>query len=74
MELRDYQVECVNKIKEMKEGEKKIVQAGCGAGKTIIFSKVSSELKSRVLCVVDQDEIAEQTLQKMMIFMPREEI
>lgn len=74
MELRDYQIECVNKIKEMKEGEKKIVQAGCGAGKTIIFSKVASELENRVLCILDQEELMSQTLQKMLIFIPREEI
>lgn len=74
MKLRDYQIEAVELIKGMKENERKIVQAGCGAGKTIVFSKVASELETRVLCILDQEELVSQTLEKMLLFMPREEI
>ncbi|WP_303188435.1 DEAD/DEAH box helicase [uncultured Clostridium sp.] len=74
MELRDYQVECVNKIKEMKEGEKKIAFLSTGAGKTVIMSYVASLETGRVLIVVDQDELRGQTIDKLSIFIPKEEI
>lgn len=74
MELRDYQVECINKIKEMAEGEKKIAFLATGAGKTIIMSYVASLEKGRVLICVDQSELREQTIDKLSIFIPKEEI
>ena len=74
MKLRKYQEECVNKINKMKEGEKKIAFLATGAGKTIIMSYVASLEKGRVLICVDQSELREQTIDKLSIFIQREEI
>lgn len=74
MKLRKYQEECVNKINKMKEGEKKIAFLATGAGKTIIMSYVASLEKGRVLICVDQSELREQIIDKLSIFIQREEI
>lgn len=74
IELRDYQQECLDKIKEMEIGEKKIAFLATGAGKTIIMSKVASEENDRVLIVVDQSELREQTIEKLSLFINKEEI
>lgn len=74
MELRDYQNDCVTKIDEMIEGEKKIAFLATGAGKTIIMSYVASKEQGRVLICVDQSELRQQTIDKLSMFIPVEEI
>lgn len=68
MNLRDYQLKCIQKIEEMIEGEKKIGYLSTGAGKTIVFCKLISETKGRALIVIDQEELLQQTIDKMKIF------
>lgn len=63
--LRDYQKDCVNKINEMETKRKGIVYLATGAGKTIIMSEVSKNTTGRVLIVVDQSELREQTVDKL---------
>lgn len=74
MELRNYQIECIDEINKMNEGEKKIAFLATGAGKTVIMSSVASKEKGRVLICVDQTELREQTIDKLSMFIPSEEI
>lgn len=68
MKLRDYQIDCIGKIKEMVEGEKKIIEIATGGGKTIIFSKLVAENEGRSLIVIDQEELLQQTVDKLSYF------
>lgn len=74
IQLREYQQECLDRINEMKIGERKIAFLATGAGKTIIMSKVASQENGRVLIVVDQNELREQTIDKLSIFINKEDI
>lgn len=65
IELRDYQIECVDKILNMKSNEKKIVELPTGAGKTIIMSELSRRINKKLLIVVDSTELRIQTLEKL---------
>jgi superfamily II DNA or RNA helicase len=65
MKLRGYQAECVNKINEMNNIEKKICYMATGAGKTVIMGTVAKQSEGRVLIVVDQSELREQTIDKI---------
>lgn len=75
MELRDYQVEAVEAMINMKDGMRGIVNAPTGAGKTIIMAKYC-QLQSdmRILVVVDAEELVKQTKDKMSNFISTEEI
>lgn len=64
MKLRDYQVECVNQIGKMSSG-RKICYMATGAGKTIVIATVAKYTKGRVLIIVDQQELREQTIDKI---------
>lgn len=72
MELRDYQLECYNKIFELSntnENNRQICYLATGLGKTIIMASVVSNLyinNKRSLIVVDQEELVEQTIDKIM--------
>ncbi|WP_342985793.1 DEAD/DEAH box helicase [Clostridium saudiense] len=74
IQLREYQQECLDRINEMKIGERKIAFLATGAGKTIIMSKAASQENGRVLIVVDQNELREQTIDKLSIFINKEDI
>ena len=63
--LRDYQETCVNKIVNMKEGERKIACLPTGAGKTIVMSEVCKRVIGRLLIVVMSKELKEQTVDKL---------
>lgn len=63
--LRDYQEECINEILSLPKGERKIVKAPTGSGKTIIMSGLVGRLQGRVLIVVPSTELREQTLDKI---------
>lgn len=69
MILRPYQQEAINSINEMKEGNKKICYMATGAGKTIIMADIVSNCKGRVLIVVDQRELREQTTDKLLKYL-----
>lgn len=72
MKLRNYQVDCVDRIIELiDERSKKIVYLATGLGKTIIMASVISKLyneNKRTLVVVDQEELVEQTIDKILIY------
>lgn len=65
MELRDYQSECINELLLLKGGEKVIVKAPTGSGKTILMAGLVQMVSSRVLIVVPSTELREQTLDKI---------
>ena len=67
MSLREYQEECIDL---MIEEEKGIIILPTGAGKTVIFSSYASRLSDdkRLLIVVDQDELYEQTVEKLVMW------
>ena len=65
MELRDYQVECLNKINELQEGTRNIIEIATGGGKTVIFSKLIAETKGRCIVVIDQEELLQQSVSKL---------
>lgn len=53
MKLRGYQIDCIEKINIMHQGDSKICYMATGAGKTIIMATVAKESKGRVLIVID---------------------
>ena len=54
IELRDYQAEAVEAMRNMKKGMRGIVNAPTGAGKTIIMAKYCQlQSDKRILVVVD---------------------
>ena len=65
VQLRDYQQECVEKILNMSEREKKIACLPTGAGKTILMSEICRRVNSRILIVVQSSELRQQTLDKL---------
>lgn len=65
MELREYQKESINKIKELKIGDKGIISFPTGTGKTIVMSGLAKEETERILIVVMSTELREQTLDKL---------
>jgi superfamily II DNA or RNA helicase len=66
MELREYQQESINKIKELKIGDKGIISLPTGTGKTIVMSGlVKEEATERILIVVMSTELREQTIDKL---------
>ncbi|BCZ47600.1 hypothetical protein psyc5s11_36670 [Clostridium gelidum] len=67
MKLRPYQIECLDKVREMNIGEKKICYLPTGSGKTVIMSAIANETKGRVLIVVMSTELRLQTIDKLKI-------
>lgn len=65
MELREYQINCVDTIQGMEVGEKKIVHIATGGGKTIIMAELARRTKGRILVIVGSTELREQTIDKM---------
>ena len=74
MILRNYQSEAIVKMNEMENGESKICYIATGGGKTVIFSSYASTCKGRVVVIIDQTELREQSVDKLSVFVPREEI
>ncbi|NFA42123.1 DEAD/DEAH box helicase [Clostridium botulinum] len=67
MKLRDYQITCLENIREMKLGEKKVVHVATGGGKTVIMASIAKETIGRTLIIVGQTELREQTIDKLKI-------
>ncbi len=65
MELRKYQIECLEKVKEMEVGEKKVVYLPTGSGKTVVMSAIAKDTEGRILIVVMSTELREQTIEKL---------
>ena len=69
MNLRDYQIDEINKVRDaFRKGKKKVLAVlPCGAGKTVVFAYMSSkniQLKddNRVLFLVHRKELVDQTV------------
>ena len=68
MKLRDYQQECLDKMKNQTAGGH-LINLPTAAGKTVIFSKFASELPDDVfLILVHRDELVSQTTDKLLAF------
>lgn len=63
--LRDYQLDCVNKIKELNKGDCVLVSLPTGSGKTVIFADIAANTEGRTLIVVPSQELREQTIEKL---------
>lgn len=72
MELREYQVEAISKLRdEMKNHKHVILQAACGAGKTIIsaeIARLSIKKGKKVLFLVNRRDLIRQTVEKYEAF------
>lgn len=70
MILRDYQIECVDKMLEVsKIGGKYGIKLPTASGKTIIYSKyISSLVDKTILVIVHRDELVTQTVEKFSRF------
>jgi superfamily II DNA or RNA helicase len=69
MELRNYQIEGIEKIREsMKNGNRRVIlQASCGAGKTIISAEIvkcAVGKGKKVLFLVNRRDLVKQTVDK----------
>lgn len=63
--LRDYQQNAISKINEMNASSAGVIALPTGAGKTVVFSKLSAMTKGRVLIVVPSKELREQAIEKL---------
>jgi superfamily II DNA or RNA helicase len=74
MKLRDYQEECLEILKQVKEGSKSLVMSSVGSGKTVIFSSLAANCGGRVLIVTPSTELREQAEEKLKSIDPDAEI
>lgn len=65
MKLRDYQQECVDKMMNMDKNIKGIACIPTGGGKTILMSEIARNTTGRILIVVMNTELREQTIDKL---------
>lgn len=63
--LRDYQLESIKAVKDLKEGFNGILSLSTGTGKTVIMAAIANETQGRVLIVVQSSELREQTIEKL---------
>lgn len=61
MKLRDYQIECLEIIKNMKPGSY-LIQMATGLGKTIVFTNYINNIKGRCLIISHREELVNQPL------------
>lgn len=75
IKLRDYQNKAVESMIKMEEGQRGLINAPTGSGKTIIMSKYCELQKDkRIAIVVDSEELVQQTQDKMSNFIDKKEI
>ncbi len=69
IKLRDYQIECVDKILNMKDGDRGLVWISTGGGKSVILASVINKLvneNKRVMICMDQIEIRDQIINSLL--------
>lgn len=67
--LRDYQIDCVKVAKErLSTHDDCLIVAGMGSGKSVVMSKLISELKGSVLVIVNQNKLVTQGLKNLELF------
>ena len=73
MELREYQIECINSIKlgMQKNHRRMLVSLPTGSGKTIIFAHLIKELSLKALIIAPRLELLEQAKQKLQMVCPK---
>jgi superfamily II DNA or RNA helicase len=64
-ELRPYQIESVESVKNLKEGFNGIISLPTASGKTIIMSAIANETIGRVLIIIQSTILREQTIEKL---------
>lgn len=64
-ELRPYQIEAVEAVKNLQSGFNGILSLSTGTGKTVIMAAIANETIGRVLIVVQSSELREQTIEKL---------
>jgi len=65
-ELRPYQIESIEAVKNLQEGYNGIISLPTASGKTIIMSAIANETKGRVLIVIQSTILREQTIEKLL--------
>jgi len=65
-ELRPYQLESVEAVNNLKEGESGIISLPTASGKTIIMSAIANNTVGRVLLVIQSTILREQTIEKLL--------
>jgi len=63
--LRDYQIEAVETIESMEEGENRLIVLPCGTGKTVIFATIATNAKGKVLIITPSTELRKQAIDKL---------
>lgn len=64
-ELRQYQQEAIQAIRDLNKGDNGIISLPVGSGKTVIMASIAKEIEGRVLIVVPSTELREQTIEKL---------
>jgi late competence protein required for DNA uptake (superfamily II DNA/RNA helicase) len=59
IQLRDYQIECIEEIKKQKPGSY-LIQLMTGGGKTVIFSQLENIFRGRILLISHREELVNQ--------------
>ncbi|WP_176213296.1 DEAD/DEAH box helicase family protein [Sulfobacillus thermosulfidooxidans] len=74
--LRPYQQEAVQAVRSAAlQGQRRILCVlATGAGKTVIAAHLAQQTKGRVLMVVNRDELVKQSVQKLALFVPPDQI
>jgi len=73
-ELRPYQIESVEAVKNLKEGFNGIISLPTASGKTVIMSTIANETVGRVLIVIQSTILREQTIEKLLNTNPKLDI
>lgn len=64
-EFRPYQNEAIETMMQTEIGSPTLIVLPCGTGKTVVFASVVSKIKGRVLIIVPQSELMEQSILKI---------
>ena len=73
--LRDYQLDIVNKwLSKTKKHGCGLIEADCGAGKTVIATKIIAELKKKTLIIVHKEFLLRQWQERIRQFIPEARI
>jgi len=64
-ELRPYQLESVEAVKNLQPNFNGILSLSTGTGKTVIMASIANEVKTRCLIVVQSKELRDQTKEKL---------
>ena len=65
-ELRPYQIESVEAVNNLKEGESGIISLPTASGKTIIMSAIANNTVGRVLIIIQSTILRIQTIEKLL--------